>query len=626
MDGSGAAGDDLTREQGLAMVALLLLLLTPLALLLAAWAKRRYARAVTRLQSTVADLAPTAIPDEAPDERTRSPLPPLQLQTIDLAGLPDILPPAAAQAQRLRRRVLRRQFIGGLLLWLGLLLLLLVGLALQQSGETEAASTATTAATTAATAATDAAEPTAAVAATEAGMGWREWHALWLTLLPMLVMPAFLAWGLQSGLRESWVWGGWGLSALAAWIGLLLAGTDVGAATLFVVGAALLGMTLATLMRPAARGAGPPLLAALGAAVALCSAVLAVLVVWDPHLPGTSLEEDVWRAGDTLWAIAVALGFLLLAGVVAAWALRRIARRYEARAFSDAQLAHGGYWATLTLYVAGGLLLLSFNDGQADGLLPLAGLALGAWLLWRWAMLRSLARLMAQAPPVLPALLMLRVFKPSHRSEAFTDRLLARWRFAAPVWMIAGPDLAGACMEPDEFFAWLGRRLHQRFITGAGSLARRLTGLSPQRDPDGRCRIDELFCANAAWQHAARALIARAGVVLLDLREYAPERAGTRFELAELLLRAPLERVLLLVDASQPLAPLQAEIQGLWQASGRRGQGGAAGRSPRLRLLRLQQGSHAEMAALYGLLAEAAASATATVDSASASVVDLQVA
>ena len=26
--------------------------------------------------------------------------------------------------------------------------------------------------------------------------------------------------------------------------------------------------------------------------------------------------------------------------------------------------------------------------------------------------------------------------------KAFTDRLLARWRFIAPTWMIAGPDLA----------------------------------------------------------------------------------------------------------------------------------------------------------------------------------------
>lgn len=616
MDGSGSANDDLTREQALAVVGLLLILLTPVALALAYWAKHRYARAVTRLQSSVVDLAPTAIPDDVLDDRTRTPLPPLQLQVLDLASLDGDLPPPAARAQRLRHRVLRRQFIGGLLLWLALLLLLVVGLALQQSASPEAAPSQAvaqqSAASQSAAAQAGAASATQAEAEAEVEvMGWREWHALWLTLLPMLVMPAFLAWGLQSGVREVWVWSGWGLSALAAWAGLLLAGAELLGASAFVAGAALLGMSLASLMRPATRGAGPPLLAALGMAVAVCSAVMAVLVVWDPHLPGSSLDEEAWTSGDTLWAIAVALGFAVLAVGVAAWVLRGIARRYEARAFSDAQLAHGSYWATLTLFAAGGLLLLSFDESKVEGLLPLTVLALAAWGVWRWAMMRSLKRPLAEAPPALPALLMLRVFKPSHRSEAFTDRLLARWRFAAPVWMIAGPDLAGACMEPDEFFDWLGRRLHQRFITGAGSLARRLERLNGQRDPDGRCRIDELFCANSAWQHAARALIARAGVVLLDLREYAPERAGTRFELAELLLRAPLERVLLLVDAQQALPALQAEIQSLWQASGRRGMGGADGRAPSLRLLRLQQGSHAEMTALYGLLAGAAAAAAA---------------
>ena len=59
---------------------------------------------------------------------------------------------------------------------------------------------------------------------------------------------------------------------------------------------------------------------------------------------------------------------------------------------------------------------------------------------------RPMNTVLASAPPRSP-LLLLRVFKPSGRSEAFMDRFLARWRFAAPVWMIGGPDLAAEVID-----------------------------------------------------------------------------------------------------------------------------------------------------------------------------------
>jgi hypothetical protein len=38
-------------------------------------------------------------------------------------------------------------------------------------------------------------------------------------------------------------------------------------------------------------------------------------------------------------------------------------------------------------------------------------------------------------------------------------------------------------------------------------------------------------------------MIANASVILLDLREYSQQRKGTRFELTELLRRAPIDKV-----------------------------------------------------------------------------------
>jgi hypothetical protein len=46
-------------------------------------------------------------------------------------------------------------------------------------------------------------------------------------------------------------------------------------------------------------------------------------------------------------------------------------------------------------------------------------------------------------------------------------------------------------------------------------------------------------------------MIANASVILLDLREYSQQRKGTRFELTELLRRAPIDKVVLLIDAKE---------------------------------------------------------------------------
>jgi hypothetical protein len=200
-------------------------------------------------------------------------------------------------------------------------------------------------------------------------------------------------------------------------------------------------------------------------------------------------------------------------------------------------------------------------------------------------------------------MLMLRVFKPSSRSEGFTDRFLARWRFAAPAWMIAGPDLAGAYMEPDEFFAYLRGHLGERFIARAGDVAARTAGLDDQRDPDGRFRVQELFCANSSWRHAVLALIERAGVVLLDLREYSRQRAGTRFELEALLRRGDLERLIVIADERDDLPALERELRTVWSEVAPAGAGG------RLRLLTLGSGSDAEMQGLFRAAAAAASTA-----------------
>ena len=110
--------------------------------------------------------------------------------------------------------------------------------------------------------------------------------------------------------------------------------------------------------------------------------------------------------------------------------------------------------------------------------------------------------------------------------------------------------------------------------------------------------MSELFCANSTWQPAVLAMIERAGVILLDLREYTESRAGTRFELLELLRGAPLERVIFLSDEGGDAPRLRGILQEAWQAVGRR-----SGQTARI--VQLQRESDAELEGLFRVAAQA---------------------
>ena len=562
-----AANDDLNTTQWVAVVVLLLVLLVPLAVVLAAWCKRRYAQAVVRLQSQ-AVTAETADAGAASNPAPhRGPPAPLQIVTLPAAEVP--LPPQGdhtAPSRRLRRRVLALQFFAGLAYWWLLLASVLVGLVVWQQ------------------AAGDNAEPASEVGALAT-------HAL---LWPLLLWPAAMGLLFQAGLREGWIWGAALLAALLFGAGLAGAGVGLIAAAATALAVLLLAAMLASFLRPAVRGAGPPLVAALTVGLLVFTLLVAAMVALDD-----AADDSPVTLQDGLLAGAALALVLAVSGWVAWRVLLRLARRYAAKRFSEMQLALGAYWGLVTAFAAACVLLLSFEERTGASMEWLGLWIVLLWLAWRVLQRAGLWWARRAAAPPLGALLMLRVFKPSQRSESFTDRFLARWRFAAPVWMIAGPDLAGAYMEPDEFFAFLGRRLRQRFIADAAQLPAHLDALDGARDPDGRFRVSELFCANSTWKPAVLALMQRAGVVLLDLREYSAARAGTRFELQQLLQRVPLHKVVLIVGADDDLDALRAEILAAWSLT-------ETTEPAVLRLLQVGSGSRAEMRGLFSAVAAAA--------------------
>ncbi len=564
--------DELNLTQWSAVVALLFLLLVPLAMAGAAWVRRRYVRAVTALQAKLArgihapELhRPTAPPNRMPlflDHQAAA-----EVQALD----------AARAAQALRRRVLSVQFVAGLLYWWLLLVVLLLAAVVwsQLSGETLAV---------------DAADDTGLPA---------QMLAAHLLLWPLLVLPAALGWAFQAGLPEDRVWIAAGITVAVFAYGLVAAGADPLSSAALAAATALLAATIAAFLRPAVRGAGPPLVAALSVGMVVFAAGVALAAAFDNGTDGELAAED-WA-----WAGLYLLSLLALATAAAWRMLMRLARRYEERRFSDQQMSLHAYWALVTGCCGALVLAISFDERTQGAMQWMALLMLLAWLGWRALERMALWWARRRAPAPCGALLMLRVFKPSARSEAFTDRFLARWRFAGPTWMIAGPDLAGGNMEPDEFFAFLRGRLRQRFIVEVEEIAPRVQALAGDRDPDGRCRVHELFCSNDSWRATVLTLMDRAGVVLLDLREYNPGRLGTRFELEAVLQRVPLQRLIVLLGAGDDPAPVESEIRDAWRLVDPRGQRQP---QPRLTVLSVGRGSTAEMHGLLAAAAKAAAS------------------
>lgn len=565
-----ASDADINSTQWAALIALFLVLLVPIAVALAWWFKQRYARAIVRLQASVAgaSAAPAAarpVDSESPSANSAPGAPPLVIQVVAAASIKSTGDDPTAPARRLRRRVLWVQFTAGLVYWFSLLLASATALAFYSAVMQEPESNQTG----------------SALASTA-------------MFLAVMFVPPLLAWSLQAGTRQSVAWWIVVAGSVAVALGLALQGQGIVAALAAPAVLSALGLMLTAFLRPSVRGAGPPLVAAMIVGFLVFSAFSMVAVAMDDGSSG-----DDWGS----WVeILAAIGVLLAVTALSAWVgwrmLLRISRRYTIKRFSELQLALGSYWGLMTLIVLASLMALAFEE-KTGGVMEWFGLAVVLlWLGWRVAQRLVLRWAVRRAAPAGSPLLLLRVFKPSGRSEAFMDRFLARWRFAAPVWMIAGPDLAGALMEPDEFFAYLRRSLADRFISDAGQIPERLAGLDGERDPDGRFRVSELFCANSTWQPVVLAMIERAGVILLDLREYTAGRAGTRYELLELLRRAPLGRVLFLSDEAGDAPQLRGIINEAWQAVGRR-----SGQT--VRIVQLKSESDAELEGLFRVTAQA---------------------
>lgn len=250
-------------------------------------------------------------------------------------------------------------------------------------------------------------------------------------------------------------------------------------------------------------------------------------------------------------------GMFVLIALPAGWLawerLCRLARDYEAKRFSDAQLLSRTWWLFLVAAIGMEVAIARDRPGAALALCTGVVLAFGPVNGW-W-----LARLRAGLRP-LPArtLLLLRVFGYTARTERLFDRIGARWRLFGPVTMIAAPDVAARTIDPGDYLRWLTGRADELFVTSRADLDARLDALDMTRDPDGRYRINEFCCRDNTWQATVVELMQRADAVVMDVRGVTRERRGCEFELQQLALRLPPQRVVLVADRATDRGVLEA--------------------------------------------------------------------
>ena len=250
-------------------------------------------------------------------------------------------------------------------------------------------------------------------------------------------------------------------------------------------------------------------------------------------------------------------GMFMLIALPAGWLawkrLHQVARDYEGKRFSDAQLLARTWWVILVATV--GLEMITAGSQPWLTLATCAAVVLAFGPVNR--MLLRCTRPDADRP-LARTLLLLRVFGFTARTERLFDRIGARWRLFGPVTMIAAPDVAARTIDPGDYLRWLTGRVDESFVTARDDLDAKLVALDMAPDPDGRYRVNEFCCRDNTWQATVVELMQRADAVVMDLRGVTREQHGCEFELQQLAQRLPPERLVLVADAATDRALLDA--------------------------------------------------------------------
>jgi len=290
-------------------------------------------------------------------------------------------------------------------------------------------------------------------------------------------------------------------------------------------------------------------------------------------------------SGTVRYALYMLLS--LPVGWIAWRLLTRLADAYARKRFSDVQLIIDCWWAIVAAEVT--VTSLAGTHGFAG----IAG-GMAAFVAYRlsvFAVLRGF-RADESAPR---RLLLLRVFGYQTRTESLFDRVAEAWRFHGPVQLIAGVDLAMRTTDPGDLLALLNGQLADRYVRTPEEVSDRLARLDLRADPDGRFRINEVYCRENTWRPTLEALLDASDLVLMDLRSFSASNAGCVFELQQLVGRLASDDIVFVCDKTTDLQLLRSILRDARIAAR---EAGRARDADDISVVRVERNSHAELGVL----------------------------
>jgi len=245
-------------------------------------------------------------------------------------------------------------------------------------------------------------------------------------------------------------------------------------------------------------------------------------------------------------AIGILL-FLLISGIVIfipiGWLfLHWIGKRYKKKKMSDLSLNIDILWIIFVFFHTFGLIFFEDSMYIMVPIIAIVGYKIIVWIV------RLLINRNRTSSPNHNILLLLRVFSLGKKSEQLYDLISRFWLRKGSIYLISGPDLATATLEPHEFYDFIGGKLSRLFIHNETDLNNKIANTDLLPDPDGRYRVNEFFCMTNTWQLTMQRLVGESNVVFMDLRSFSKNNSGCIMELKYLLNYVHYEQIVLLID------------------------------------------------------------------------------
>ena len=137
------------------------------------------------------------------------------------------------------------------------------------------------------------------------------------------------------------------------------------------------------------------------------------------------------------------------------------------------------------------------------------------------------------------------------------------------------------------------------YVRAPQEVVERLERLDLGPDPDGRFRINEVYCHDHTWRAMLEALLDTSDAVLMDLRSFCADNSGCIFELEQLVRRRSSDHIVLVCDNTTDLPLLRQILSAAWTAARDDGHTRGAGRLP---IVRVERNSRAELGLLMQCL------------------------